>query len=184
MERIGIYGGTFNPPHIGHIRAAEYALEQLGLDKLILIPTCLPPHKELAQTTAEPEQRLQMLRLCAKAPGIEVCDMELSRGGVSYSVDTVLQLRKQYPDGQLILLMGSDMFAIFQQWKDYTTILRNAALGVFCRGDKGEREILARQKELLEEEGATVFLIENPVGNISSRSCLGNSGSRTGQKPP
>ena len=168
MERIGIYGGTFNPPHIGHIRAAEYALEQLGLDKLILIPTCLPPHKELAGATAEPEQRLQMLRLCVNAPGIEVCDMELSRGGVSYSVDTVLQLRKQYPDGQLILLMGSDMFAIFQQWKDYTTILRNAALGVFCRGDKGEREILARQKELLEEEGATVFLIENPVVNISS----------------
>ena len=169
LDRIGIYGGTFNPPHIGHIQAAKYALEQLKLDKLLLIPACLPPHKEMAEGTENPAQRLDMLQLCLDGcSAMQVCDMELSRGGVSYSVDTVLQLREQYPKAELIMLMGSDMFAIFQSWKDYTTILQNASLGVFCRGDKGEKENLTQQKEVLQGEGATVYLLDNPVINISS----------------
>ena len=167
MERIGIYGGTFNPPHIGHIRAAQYAREQLGLSKLLLIPSCIPPHKELEVGAANPQQRMEMLRRCAQ-PGMEVCDLEISRGGTSYTVDTVLQLRKQYPDAELVLCMGSDMFDIFHQWKDYATILNNASLAVFCRGDKGEKEIIDREKDALQKEGATVYVLPNPVVNISS----------------
>ena len=167
MERIGIYGGTFNPPHMGHIRAAQYAREQLGLSKLLLVPSCVPPHKELTEGAAGAEQRLEMLRLCAQ-PGLEVCDLEVSRGGTSYTVDTVLLLRKRYPEAELVLCMGSDMFAIFRQWKDYATIAQNASLAVFCRGDKGEMEIIDREKETLQKEGATVYVLENPVVNISS----------------
>ena len=167
MERIGIYGGTFNPPHMGHIKAAQYAREQLGLSKLLMIPSCIPPHKELAEGEVCPQQRLEMLGLCAQ-PGLEVCDLEISRGGTSYTVDTVLQLRKLYLDAELVLCMGSDMFDIFRQWKDYVTIAQNASLAVFCRGDKGEKEIIDREKDTLQKEGATVYVLENPVVNISS----------------
>ena len=167
MDRIGIYGGTFNPPHMGHIRGAQYVREQLGLSKLLLIPSCLPPHKELAEGAVCPEQRLEMLRLCA-AEGLEVCDLEIARGGTSYTVDTVTQLRQMYPDAELVLCMGSDMFAIFRQWKDYDTILKNVSLAVMYRGDKGEKETVAQEKLTLENEGAKVYVLENPVVDISS----------------
>jgi len=167
MERIGIYGGTFNPLHIGHIRAAQYAREQLGLTKLLMVPSCIAPHKQMEEGAVCPEQRLEMLRLSMQ-PGLEVCDLEVKRGGTSYTVDTVLQLRKMYPHAELVLCMGSDMFAIFHQWKDYATIFKNASLAVFCRGDKGEKELIDREKETLQKEGATVYILENPVVNISS----------------
>ena len=168
MERIGIYGGSFNPPHIGHIQTARYALEALGLSKLLLIPCYAPPHKTLAQGTLRPQQRLQMLQLCATMPGIEVSDIELRRGGQSYTVDTVLQLRREYPDGELVLCMGSDMLAIFRQWREYRTILENVTLAVFYRGEKNELETVRREVQSLEEEGAKICVVENPVVCISS----------------
>ena len=169
MERIGIYGGSFNPPHIGHIRGAQHAISALGLSKLLVIPSCEPPHKEMAEGTDTPRQRLEMLqRSFADVQGAEVCDLEITRGGKSYTVDTVLQLRKMYPDAELVLCMGSDMFDVFHQWKDYGVIVQNTSLAVFCRGDKGEKEAIDREKEILEKEGATVCVLENPVINISS----------------
>ncbi|MBQ6839919.1 MAG: nicotinate (nicotinamide) nucleotide adenylyltransferase [Oscillospiraceae bacterium] len=169
MERIGIYGGTFNPPHIGHIQAAKYARQALKLDKILMIPSCQPPHKELTGGADNPDQRLEMLRLCLDGEErIQVCDLELARGGKSYTVDTVLQLRKLYPDAELVLCMGSDMFGIFHQWKDHITILENASLAVFCRGIKGEGEIISREKASLEQDGAKVYVVENPVVSISS----------------
>ena len=169
MERIGIYGGTFNPPHTGHIQAARYAVQALGLSKLLMIPSCQPPHKELAEGAVCPEQRLAMLRLCLEGEEqIQACDLEVSRGGRSYTWQTVEQLRKQYPDGELVLCVGSDMFAIFRQWREYDRILKNASLAVFCRGTKGEKEMIARESQAFQNEGATVYVLENPVVNISS----------------
>lgn len=169
MSRIGIYGGTFNPPHIGHIRAAEYAREALGLDQLLMIPSCIPPHKALVQGSATPEQRLEMLRLSIpEDSGILASDAELRRGGESYTYLTVEQLRREYPDCELVLCMGSDMLAIFQKWKQYQKILEQASLAVLCRGDKEEKQTIARQVEALEAEGGKVYVLENPVVNISS----------------
>ena len=79
MERIGIYGGTFNPPHVGHIRAARYAIEALHLSKLLLIPSCIAPHKILPSDSPTPEQREQMLQMAAEEK-MEVCDIEIARG--------------------------------------------------------------------------------------------------------
>ena len=169
MERIGIYGGTFNPPHLGHIQAAKAAVQALGLSKLLLIPDNIAPHKELPPGSPGPEQRLEMLRLAAEgAPELEVSDLELRREGGSYTFQTILTLKEQYPEAQLILLMGTDMFASFDTWKNTDIILSHAALGVLCRGEKGEQEAIAEKAAQLSAGGARVELVNNPVLAISS----------------
>ena len=110
MQRIGIYGGTFNPPHMGHIRAAEQAIHALKLDKLLLMPGRIAPYKKLPANSPTPEQRLEMLRLAATHPKMEVSDLELCRGEDRYTYLTVERIRQQYPEAELFLLLGSDMF--------------------------------------------------------------------------
>lgn len=167
MARIGIYGGAFNPPHVGHIRAAEYAVRALRLDKLLLIPSCSSPHKPLPPGSATPQQRLSMTKLWA-GDWMEVCDIELSRGGTSYTYETVEQLKKQYPQDELVLFMGTDMFLSFHTWKEPQRILACVSLAVFYRGDRGETRLIAEKKEQYEAQGHSVYLVENPVTEISS----------------
>ncbi len=169
MERIGIYGGAFNPLHTGHLAAAKYAVSALRLDRLLLIPTGDPPHKCLPADSPNPAQRLEMLRLAVKDEHkITVSDIELVRTGTSYTVDTVTQLRGQYPNAQLVLLMGTDMFLSFLNWKEPERMIKDTSIGVFCRGYKGEHEQLLDQKAKLLAMGADVVLLENPITDISS----------------
>ena len=167
MARIGIYGGAFNPPHTGHIRAAEYAVQALNLDKLLLIPSCTSPHKPLPAGSAEPAQRLAMTKLWA-GEKMEVCDLELSRGGTSYTYETVEQLKLRYPDDELILFMGTDMFLSFHSWKEPERILACVSLAVFYRGDKNEKNMIAAKQQEYLDKGHRVYLVENPVTEISS----------------
>ncbi len=110
-----------------------------------------------------------MLRIAAAdCPKAEVSDIELNRGGVSYTFQTVLELKKRYPDAERILLMGSDMFLCFDQWKQPDDILKNAELGVFYRGSKGEKAAVAENQAKLEQRGAKIRLVENDVVDISS----------------
>jgi len=168
MARIGIYGGTFNPPHIGHIRAAQYAISALNLDRLMLVPACISPHKAMPENSPTPEQRLEMLRIATDNTDIQVSDIELKRGCASYTFETVAQLKEQYPDDELILFMGTDMFLSFDSWRNPEKITEKAALGVFYRGEKGEKEAILHQKNRLQEQGARVYLVENPITEISS----------------
>ena len=169
MQRIGIYGGTYNPPHIGHIRAAAYAVGSLGLQKLLMIPSCISPHKQLPENSAAPAQRLEMLRLSAAGEaGIEISDLELRRGSTSYTYETVAEVKKQYPEAELLLCMGTDMFLSFDTWKNPDEILKNAALAVFYRGDPGEVSQIREKKAYFEKQGAKIYLVENPVTDISS----------------
>ena len=169
MQRIGIYGGTYNPPHIGHIRAAQYAVQSLKLQKLLLIPSCVSPHKKLPENSPSAQQRMEMLQLAAKDnPKIEISDLELRRGSTSYTYETVAQVRKIYPDAELLLFMGTDMFLSFDTWKNPNEILKNAALAVFYRGDPGEIQKIQEKKAQFEKQGAVVYLVENPVTEISS----------------
>ena len=166
MERIGIYSGTFNPTHVGHLQGAQYALQALKLDKLMMIPDKLAPHKQLPEGSATAEQRLQMLRLgAAGLPGIEVSDLALKREDTSYTYETVAQIRKAHPDARLYLLMGSDMLPNFPQWREAEAIAKNAVLAVLNRGgsDGAEEAIKA-----VEEMGGEVILLNNPVTDISS----------------
>ena len=169
MERIGIYGGTFNPPHIGHIQAAKAAITALDLTKLILIPDRIAPHKVIPSGSPTPEQRLRMLQIAtADCPAMEVSDLELRREGPSYSYLTVQALKEAYPQAELVLLMGTDMFLSFHTWKNPEVILDNASLGVFYRGEKGEAAAIAAKKAEMEQQGRAVYLVKNEVVNISS----------------
>ena len=169
MERIGIYGGTFNPPHIGHVQAAKEAVRLLRLDRLLLIPDRIAPHKILPEGSAAPQQRYDMLKLAAmEIPNAVVSDMELKREGTSYTYLTVLKLREQYPEAELVLLMGTDMFLSFLTWKEPRVIAENTVLGVLCRGEKGEVAAIAQQKRVLESKGMRVELIPNEIKVISS----------------
>ena len=168
MERIGIYGGTYNPPHIGHLKAAEYAIEALKLDRLLLIPTGVSPHKEMA-AGASSADRLELLRLSAASiEKAQVSDIEIRRAGRSYTVDTLRAIKAEHPDSEIFLLMGTDMFLSFLTWREPETIMQLATLAVFCRGEKGERVKIEAQKAALESLGAHVELVENPVTAISS----------------
>ena len=169
MGRIGIYGGTFNPPHTGHISAAIQAADLLRLDKLLLIPDQTPPHKQIPAGSPSPEQRLEMLRIAAEGKEkIEVSDMELRREGKSYTYETVLELKKQYPHDQLVLIMGTDMFLSFENWKNPDVILGHASLAVLYRGEKGETQRILEKKQFWESKGYTIELVKNQIVPISS----------------
>jgi len=169
MERIGIYGGSFNPPHIGHVHGAAAAVKALGLERLLMIPAGIAPHKQLPPDSPTPQQRLEMLELAVEdQKGIEVSDVELRRDGISYTYQTVLQLKEMYPDRQLVLIVGTDMFLSILNWKNPQLILDQVSLGVLYRGDKNEEEAISAQKKTLEAMGVQVELISNPVVSISS----------------
>ena len=165
MERIGIYGGSFNPPHVGHIGAAQAAIAELRLDRMLLMPAFQSPDKQKPEI--DPAHRLQMLRLAAE-PGMEVSDLEISRGGISYTVQTLEQLHKDHPNAELVLCMGSDMFLNLQKWKDPQRIMELAEIAVFQRGDKGEKVGIDRQKQLLKSNGAKITAVSNPVVTVAS----------------
>ena len=151
--KIGIYGGTFDPIHKGHMAAAKTAAAKLKLDKLLLIPAGLPPHKSLALGGASGNDRLEMARIAAdrlrlKIP-VEVLDIELNREGKSYTSDTLKELKKQYPKDELWLLMGTDMFLSLHQWHEPEAILSLANICAFGRAEQDSKEVLAPQKKHL-----------------------------------
>ena len=169
MKKIGIYGGTFNPPHTGHLQAAKQAVELLDLDLLLMIPDRIAPHKDIPAGSPTPEQRLEMLRIALTGEEkIQPSDIELRREGVSYTYLTLEALREQYPEEELFFLMGTDMFLTLDAWKEPERICAMATLGVFYRGEKGEKEKILAQKVNLEAMGARVELVENDIINISS----------------
>lgn len=123
--KIGILGGTFNPVHIGHLILAEESLDALRLDRVIFIPAYLPPHKKIAQALVSAADRLNMLRLAISGnPYFEVSDIEIKRGGLSYSIETLKGLYSIYKNAEVFLLVGSDEQV--NTWKDSNEILKRA----------------------------------------------------------
>ena len=112
---IGIFGGTFNPPHLGHLRLVRAFADRFALTRVLIIPTFVPPHKA-SPDLADAETRLEMCRLLFDDPRFFVSDLEIARGGKSYTVETLETLRRQYPDEPLYLLVGSDMLESFDTW--------------------------------------------------------------------
>lgn len=165
--KIGIYGGTFNPPHLGHLAAAKTAVDALGLDKLLLIPAAIPPHKALPEGTPQGAHRLAMVEKMADAMRlpkvVEVSAMELEREGKSYTADTLAAIHKQYPDAELWLLMGTDMFLTLHMWRDPAAILKLAGICAFGRTEQDGEAVFAPQREYLAEKfGARIVTITLP----------------------
>lgn len=131
--RIGIFGGSFNPVHNAHLAVAESARRELKLDRVLLIPAAIPPHKR-DHRLAPDEHRLAMLRLAvAGRQGIEVDERELRRGGVSYTVDTLADLSRENPGARLVLILGSDSLVLFPQWREVGRIFDLAEIAVYPR---------------------------------------------------
>lgn len=133
--RIGLFGGTFNPVHSGHVNLVKNFKEKLNLDKVLVIPTAQPPHKETKELVSS-EDRINMCRL-AFGELAEISDIEISRGGKSYTVETLRELKKIYKDDEFYFLVGSDMLLSFKRWYRWEEILTMCTL---CATDRNNEQ--------------------------------------------
>lgn len=132
-ERIGMFGGTFDPPHTGHLIVAAHVREELGLDRIIFIPAMTPPHKQDRAVTAGRHRLAMVERAIEGDPHFAVSDCELRRGGVSYTIDTVQDLLRTHSGAELTVLIGMDNLVDFSTWRDPEGILSRAAVVVMTR---------------------------------------------------
>lgn len=167
--RIGIYGGTFDPPHVGHRKYALDAIEKLELDMLIVIPTYVAPHK-FHRGTADCTDRMAMVQMLFEDDcRVTVSDIEIQRQGKSYTVDTVKQLREDYPDDELIFLMGSDMLLSFHRWREPEEIIKYVRICAVTRCDEiGEDELKKYVSEYFPSDGERFIICDFEPIELSS----------------
>lgn len=165
--KIGIYGGSFDPVHKGHVNAALNFMDELSLDKIIIIPAYQPPHKKgLAMTPSE--HRMNMCRLAfGKLDGFEISDIEIQRADEGYMADTIEQLREIYPDDEFFLLIGGDMLLSFRKWYAWSKITDEAVLAVAARNWEDDAALEA-EAAVLRSSGAEVRIVPIDVKEISS----------------
>lgn len=165
--RIGIYGGSFNPVHNGHIHLAEAAMKDFGLDRIYLVPSKISPHRSSAEY-ASGEDRLTMLKLASEGiKGIEVSDYEIKTDRVSYTIYTVEHFRSLFPDDELCLLVGSDMLLCFEKWFRFEDILSQVTLCAVSR-NKGDMDELREAASRLSQYGCIRISETAPVEISSS----------------
>lgn len=129
-----IYGGSFNPPHLGHREAALSIVREICPDRLLVIPDRVPPHKEMEEGSPSPEDRLSLCRLnFGDLEGAEITDLELRRTGKSYTYDTIRELEQMFPGERFILAVGTDMFLSFEEWYHFEYLLEHCDLAVLAR---------------------------------------------------
>ncbi|MEG1632479.1 MAG: nicotinate (nicotinamide) nucleotide adenylyltransferase [Oscillospiraceae bacterium] len=177
---VMLYGGSFNPPHPAHVRAARLAYEAIKPDRLIVLPAADPPHKTLPQDSPPPEERLLLTRLAFRDfPQAEVSELELKRGGESYTSDTVEELKRLYPGAELCLVVGADMLLYFEQWHEFKSLLGDVSVVALSR-ERGDRaELLQYAERLRREYGARVRLLNAeplPMSSSELRSLLRERG--------
>jgi nicotinate-nucleotide adenylyltransferase len=177
--RLGVFGGSFNPPHIGHVLVAVDAIESLGLDKVIVVPANANPLKGINPGGASRIQRLQMTQLAfAGDPRFEVSDVEIGRGGLSYTVDTLEELSAKNEGADLVLLIGMDSAATFDRWLRPERIQELARIAVLMRAGDAERSELEKKSEVRLPAGATVVTtrrIDVSSSEIRGRAASGRS---------
>lgn len=166
-KRIGIFGGTFNPIHIGHLRSALEVQEMYQLDELRLLPNALPPHRE--QPSASANQRLAMVQLALQdVEHLMVDDIELQRDTPSWTIDTLLELRKQFAaEDQLLLIMGWDAFCNLPTWHRWQEILQHCHLLVLQRPDLDAEAPQTLRDLIAARTVANPLALQGPAGQIS-----------------
>jgi nicotinate-nucleotide adenylyltransferase len=166
VARLGILGGTFNPPHVGHLLCAQEARVRLELDTVLLMPVASPPHKALRDDPG-PQRRLEMCRVAAALEDwLEGSDLEVSRGGPSYTVDTLEALHDSHPEDELTWIAGGDMALSLPAWREPERVLSLARFAVAERGE-ARRADIERALAALEGRHAVVFF-EMPRMDVSS----------------
>jgi len=176
MVNIGIFGGTFNPPHNGHVNAVRAAKDELGLDSVVIIPSGLPPHKALPPGSPSAEDRLEMTRLAFKDEDYAVVsDIEICREGKSYTADTLWELRELCPNARLTLIVGSDMFLSMHTWYMPEEIFSLCGVCVLMRSKADEPALREQSIFLAERFGAECTIVYNEVIDISSTELRGKN---------
>lgn len=164
---IAMYGGSFNPIHSGHIQLAQYFLEVLSLDKMLLIPDNKPPHKS-DKVIISAEHRFNMCRLAVNnISNIEVSDIEIKREGKSYTVETLRQLSVIYPNAQLFLIMGADMFLTLHTWKEFEEIFSYAIICAVPRENDSIDELI-EYCNAMERYNIKAIIADQLMMNVSS----------------
>jgi len=162
--KVGVLGGTFDPIHRGHLAAADAAMDCAGLDRVLLVPTGRPPHRRGAVASAE--QRLEMCRLAIDGdPRFAVSDVEIRRGGLSYTADTLQQLKHEHPGDELYLVLGWDAARLFASWHQPDVVLRLASVVVVTRPGNAAPDAAALHDAGLDP--ATTVLCARPTPDIS-----------------
>ena len=147
MARVGILGGTFNPPHLAHLVCASQAASQLSLDHVLLTPNAVPPHKR-ARMDPGPAERLELCRLAVAGDDrLRVCDLEIVRGGPSYTVDTLRVLHERDPEDHLTFILGGDIALGLPSWHEPEAVLELATLAVAERSGAVRGDVTARLSE-------------------------------------
>lgn len=160
--KIGLFGGSFNPIHNGHIHLAKTINSVVGLDKLIFIPSKISPHKSNEEYVSN-EHRFNMCKLAIEdIQNFEVSDFELTRDGISYTIYTVRYFKEKYPNDELFLLIGSDMLLTFDQWREYQEIMSKVTLAVISRED-GDYNSLLKKAENLSRYGKILIPDITPI---------------------
>lgn len=172
--RIGLYGGTFSPPHMGHVHAASAVRDALALDRLLLIPDRLPPHKALPEGTPDEAHRLEMVRIAAESiEGAEVCDIELRLPPPSYTCRTAEAMRAAWPNAELWWIVGGDMLRTIHKWYEPARIFAACRIAALAR-EADELPVLQEQAGFLAREfGARVDLVRSPAVEVSSTALRG-----------
>lgn len=165
LRNLGLLGGSFNPPHLGHLICAQEALEQLGLDRVELLPVASPPHKVLVADPG-PEVRLELCRLAVGGDDrLGVCDAEVRRGGSSFTVDTLRELDANDTGTELTFIVGGDMALSLSTWREPAEVVRLARLAVAERGEARRAEI---EQYLAEQAAGRYEFFSMPRIDISS----------------
>ena len=166
-KKLVFFGGTFDPPHLEHVNMVKSVVKELSPEKIIIMPTFVPPHKRVF-LSATPKQRLELCREAfSSINGVEVSDWEICKKGKSYSYLTVQKLKNDYPDYDILFLMGTDMLSSFSQWKNPLEILKNATPLLCVRKGEGvEKE--QSVKEFNRQFGVTIQTLEYEGKELSS----------------
>ena len=168
MKKIGIFGGTFDPPHLGHLHMAQIAYKELALDKVYFIPNRVPAYKLKEHGISSPEDRLNMLRLMLEEASFgEINTIELDREGNTYTSDTLRQLKKT-EDNELYLIIGSDSFKKLSYWHEPKEVFRLSKIVVLLRNDDDFLGMKSLAEEYKEHFGAMIYILNNNIENISS----------------
>lgn len=166
-RKIGIFGGTFNPVHNGHIRLAEMFYNELKLDMVLVIPTCIPPHKDVNFTVSS-QDRWSMLKLAFENCSWAVLsDIELKSNQKNYTIDTLNKLFEIYPDDEFYLIVGGDMFLSFETWKEYKKVLSVCKVCTAPR-EKEELDKLYNYQNVIDPEHKNTIILSATVLEISS----------------
>lgn len=166
--KTGVFGGTFNPVHKGHIMLAQYCMDSVGLDRIIMIPTAVPPHK-ISNNLASENDRLNMCKLaCRGKENFFVSDIEIKRQGKSYTYETLTQLKEIYPDDHLYTIMGADMFLTLNRWKNPEIIFEKSSIITIPRDEENKHELENFYNKVLKAMGASSVILPNPVMSVSS----------------